>query len=231
MTQLGSYAPTVPLDADGRVCASAPCLSCGYDVRTQPADGVCPECAYPVRLSIGGQLLRYAAPRWVRQLARGVLLLIIAAAAAVGGGILLQMVTLLTLGLTAPSGPPTSSFIMLPALGQFLLGVAILGVCLLILIGRGLQMYQFVRRQAAISSLAILPVSLVGAALFDGLVASSTLYPSSIAMMMAMGIGLIDRLPQLAIFEKRRVLRMVLYENARRRLLAAGGLAGPATAR
>jgi hypothetical protein len=126
MTQLGSYRPTVPLDAEGCVCASTPCLSCGYDLRTQPAEGVCPECAYPVRLSIGGQLLRYAAPHWVRRMSRGVLLLIIAAAAAVGGGILLQMVTLLTLALAAPSAPPTSSFIMLPALGQFLLAAAVL---------------------------------------------------------------------------------------------------------
>ncbi len=126
MTQPRSYRPTVPLDADGRVCASMPCLNCGYDLRTQPADGVCPECAYPVRLSIGAQLLRHAEPPWVRRLARGVLLLIIAAAAAVGGGILLQMVTLLMLALAAPSAPPTSSFIMLPVLGQFLLAAAVL---------------------------------------------------------------------------------------------------------
>jgi hypothetical protein len=65
-------------------------------------------------------------------MSRGVLLLTIAAAAAVGGGILLQMVTLLALGLTAPSGPPTSSFIMLPALGQFLLAA---GVLVLVMVG------------------------------------------------------------------------------------------------
>ncbi len=126
MTLAAGYRPTVPLDADGRVCADTPCLNCGYNLRTLSVEGLCPECAHPVRLSLSGQFLRFAAAPWVGRLARGVLLLIIAAAAAVGGGILLQMVTLLTLGLTAPSAAPTSSFIMLPALGQFLLAVATL---------------------------------------------------------------------------------------------------------
>ena len=126
MTLAAGYRPTVPLDADGHVCVNAPCLNCGYNLRTLSVEGLCPECAHPVRLSLSGQFLRFASPPWVRRLARGALLLLISVAAAVGGGILLQMVTLLMLGLTAPSAPPTSSFIMLTGLGQFVLTAAVL---------------------------------------------------------------------------------------------------------
>jgi MFS family permease len=40
------------LDPEGRVADDLRCVSCGYNVRTLGADGLCPECAAPVRDSL-----------------------------------------------------------------------------------------------------------------------------------------------------------------------------------
>jgi len=133
MTQLGSYRPTVPLDADGRVCVNAPCLNCGYNLRTLSVEGLCPECAHPVRLSLSGQFLRFASPRWVRQLARGVLLLIIAGGVLVGGRafVLTPMPGLLPY--TTPTGSTSSSFMLVGSLGQFVFWAGITALVMLAL--------------------------------------------------------------------------------------------------
>ena len=47
------------------------CRHCGYNLRTQPQSGKCPECATPVALSMRGDLLKFADPAWVRVLALG----------------------------------------------------------------------------------------------------------------------------------------------------------------
>lgn len=98
------------VDADNRVCVDAPCLNCGYNLRSLEADAVCTECAHPVRLSIGGELLRFASPVWARGLARGLLKVLIALAVMVGGGILLSLGMAVFMILSAASfgaGPPT----------------------------------------------------------------------------------------------------------------------------
>lgn len=66
------------LGVDGRVAADLPCVVCGYNVRTQPGDGICPECATPIVKSLQRGLLRFASPPWVRTLARGARLILIA---------------------------------------------------------------------------------------------------------------------------------------------------------
>lgn len=73
------------LDADGRVAIDAPCINCGYNLRTLAADAVCPECAHPVQLSIRGNFLCFSPTPWVRRLARGVMLVLIAVGAAIAG--------------------------------------------------------------------------------------------------------------------------------------------------
>lgn len=49
----------------------APCRSCGYDVFGLPAGGNCPECGAPVALSIHGDRLSDADPKWLKRLHRG----------------------------------------------------------------------------------------------------------------------------------------------------------------
>jgi hypothetical protein len=74
------------LDASGRVAVDAPCVYCGYNLRTLSIDGLCPECAHPVEHSLHGYFLRFGSPPWVRGLARGLLLILIA----LGGGLVLR---------------------------------------------------------------------------------------------------------------------------------------------
>jgi hypothetical protein len=56
------------------------CRQCGYNLYTLALVGVCPECGCPVEHSLRGFLLKYAAPEWIRRVARGSLLLVIAVA-------------------------------------------------------------------------------------------------------------------------------------------------------
>jgi len=68
----------VVVGPDGRVQVTAPCIQCGYNLRTLLADAVCPECAYPIAQSLRGDFLRFARPNWVRGLRNGATLLIAA---------------------------------------------------------------------------------------------------------------------------------------------------------
>ncbi|HUU98821.1 MAG TPA: hypothetical protein VM487_24075 [Phycisphaerae bacterium] len=111
--------PPCPLDADGRVATDLPCVNCGYNLRTLSVEGLCPECAHPVRLSLSGQFLRFASPRWVRQLARGVLLLIIAVGVFAGGRVFVLTPMPGLLPYTTPTGVMSSSFRLLGSLDQF----------------------------------------------------------------------------------------------------------------
>jgi hypothetical protein len=51
-----------------------PCLTCGYNLRSLPTSGKCPECAAPVERSLRGLLLRYSSPTYLARLRRGILL-------------------------------------------------------------------------------------------------------------------------------------------------------------
>lgn len=51
------------------------CVGCGYNLRMQPRDGRCPECAKPVAESLSGFVLHGADPAWCRSTARGLYIL------------------------------------------------------------------------------------------------------------------------------------------------------------
>jgi hypothetical protein len=68
------------------------CVTCGYNLRTQAADGVCPECGRSVRSTLRFPHLSRSAPRWLTSLVDSVTVLLLAFAFAVaaycleGGG-------------------------------------------------------------------------------------------------------------------------------------------------
>ncbi len=56
----------------GVIDFDAPCRGCGYNVRGRLLNDTCPECAAPIRMALEPDTLSYASPRWLTQLARGV---------------------------------------------------------------------------------------------------------------------------------------------------------------
>lgn len=62
-----------------KFAADAICITCGYNLRTLPVASVCPECATPVLRSLRPDDLRFADPRYLRRVRRGVALLLTAA--------------------------------------------------------------------------------------------------------------------------------------------------------
>ena len=52
------------------------CIACGYDLRSLPTEGSCPECGSRIELSLPGDLLSRSDPAWVARLARGQSLLV-----------------------------------------------------------------------------------------------------------------------------------------------------------
>lgn len=71
-------------DASGQALLVAlPCDGCGYDVRAQPADGVCPECRTPIEQSRRVARLphrpawRDSDPRWRRRMVAGAWVLVL----------------------------------------------------------------------------------------------------------------------------------------------------------
>src|SRR4051812_8231571 len=55
------------------VCDERTCFECSYDLREQPADGLCPECGTPVSASVREDRWDQADHRWRRRVRRGVL--------------------------------------------------------------------------------------------------------------------------------------------------------------
>lgn len=79
-------------DASGVIAIDLPCRGCEYNLRGLPRDSRCPECGIPSGLSTRGDLLRFADPGWLRQLARGISYvlwgILVAIVASVAGGAL-----------------------------------------------------------------------------------------------------------------------------------------------
>lgn len=69
-----SIPPWSALDGEPFLVRGHPCLNCGYDLTGLRSDGACPECGTPVERSLKGNLLRFAAPGYVRGLAIGILI-------------------------------------------------------------------------------------------------------------------------------------------------------------
>ncbi len=63
--------PNVVDPATNKVIVDLACRRCGYNLRTQHEQGVCPECGSPVGLSTRGNFLQYANPEWVAKVAKG----------------------------------------------------------------------------------------------------------------------------------------------------------------
>lgn len=61
---------------DGIVVTDVVCQSCGYNLRTQRADGFCPECGAPVVQSLHGDALQYSDPAWLGRLRLGIILIL-----------------------------------------------------------------------------------------------------------------------------------------------------------
>jgi len=59
------------------------CVGCEYNLRTQPLDGVCPECGKPIDHTLRFPHLARSAPRWLTSLVDSVTILIVAYACAV----------------------------------------------------------------------------------------------------------------------------------------------------
>lgn len=68
-------AAVAPVDAGGQIVVDLSCARCGYNLRYQPRDGRCPECATPVAASLEQSTIEFADPRWLRSLALGALLI------------------------------------------------------------------------------------------------------------------------------------------------------------
>ena len=58
-------------DSDRVIEQDTRCRRCGYNLRGLARDGLCPECAAPVSVSVRQDFLCFAEPRYVGKLARG----------------------------------------------------------------------------------------------------------------------------------------------------------------
>ena len=60
-----------------------PCAKCGYDLRAQPRDGICPECETPVEKAIELAAIpqrpawRDSDPRWRRRMIAGAWIMVL----------------------------------------------------------------------------------------------------------------------------------------------------------
>lgn len=76
MSQAGDSRPTdapiTDVDESTRITTDLPCMKCGYNLRTLPLAGRCPECGVPVERTTRGNLLRFSDPKWIAGLSGGV---------------------------------------------------------------------------------------------------------------------------------------------------------------
>ncbi len=117
------------LDFKGCVAIDAHCVSCGYNLRTLPAEAVCPECAHPVANSIRGAFLRFGDPQWVRGLARGLLYVLIAVGSVFTIGPLISMMVFVIALAFDPNAfaAPSREVILASGVAQFIVNSVITG--------------------------------------------------------------------------------------------------------
>jgi hypothetical protein len=114
------------LDTDGRLIVDAPCVGCGYNLRTASLTGICPECSHPVAHSVQGYFLRFCPAQWVHNLARGLLHVLIA----IGGSVVVGFLASLALAIPTlvsaaqNAGVPPSVPILAVSLVNFVVNAA-----------------------------------------------------------------------------------------------------------
>ncbi len=106
---MGSELPRARPAADGlgTLVADVPCRKCGYNLRGLSENTRCPECGVPVGLSLRGDLLRFADPDWVHQVARGLTIIL--------WMIPIQLVVSLIVGILAPGSLTVGALVGLAA--------------------------------------------------------------------------------------------------------------------
>src|SRR5438876_884878 len=72
-TELPPFPRMQGVGDDGFISIDIPCRTCGYDLHALSAEAKCPECGTDVLLSLRGEQLCDADPRWVNRLASGAL--------------------------------------------------------------------------------------------------------------------------------------------------------------
>lgn len=69
---------TMSTQAAAIVETDLPCVGCGYNLRTRPLDGTCPECGQSVSYTLQFPRLSRSAPRWLTSLVNSVTVLLAA---------------------------------------------------------------------------------------------------------------------------------------------------------
>lgn len=121
----------VPVDAAGGIAIAMRCRTCGYNLRSQPLTGVCPECGTPVyetARTFRADDLVYADPNWLDKVLLGARLLVAAILISVGTSIFGGF---LGLFLGVSGAPPTGILIMQWVLNLIVMALWIAGLLLL----------------------------------------------------------------------------------------------------
>lgn len=108
-----------------RVGIDLPCITCGYNLRSLPMGGRCPECNSTIESALHHGWLMFADPRWLRRLRSGVTLILWTLLAAVLNYI--GFMVTLNIMFTASSGAPDELFTLAP---YVVIGVGIAAVWL-----------------------------------------------------------------------------------------------------
>lgn len=61
---------------EGVVFRDVPCRRCGNNLRDARLDSRCPKCKAPIRVSVCGDYLCFASPRWLASITQGILLIL-----------------------------------------------------------------------------------------------------------------------------------------------------------
>jgi len=118
-----STSASAKLDAAGNVAADVACRRCGYNLRTLPSVGKCPECGTAVGRSLHGDLLQYSDPEWVEKLASGMNWIIASVAIGIFTGMLIEAVSMMVGG----TGGAKFSTIAVPLMQLSLGAVGLVG--------------------------------------------------------------------------------------------------------
>lgn len=94
------------VDAEQRLATDVPCIGCGYNLRSLPADGLCPECGRPVppSLELFARRLSFGDPTWLLEVCRGLNWLLVALGILVVLTFVVPVILNILFVVTAPAG-------------------------------------------------------------------------------------------------------------------------------